>query len=325
MNETITGIHHVTAIASDPERNVAFYTQVFGMRMVKLTVNQDAPTVYHLYYGDELGRPGTAMTFFPWPRAKRGRPGTGQATAVSLAVPEDALGYWTERLNEMGIAHEALQRRFDEAFISLRDPDGLRLELVAHSGTDKHLAWQGGPVPVVFAIRGFYNITLREREPAPTEALLTGTLGFRLEAEDGPLRRYAIGSGGPGAFVDVRHDPDAGEGTVSAGSIHHVAWRTPNEAQHRAWREVIAGLGNEVTPVIDRHYFRSLYFREPGGALFELATDPPGFTVDEPAAALGARLVLPPWLEPDRERIERLLPASPARLIEIASGVREER
>jgi len=317
---SLSGIHHVTAIARDPEANVRFYTQVLGMRLVKLTVNQDAPTVYHLYYGDALGQPGTALTFFPWPRAQRGQPGAGRAVAVSFAVPPDSWAFWTRWLDQHGVRFAGPRARFDEEVVALQDPDGLALELVAHPEADDRRAWEDGPIPSAHAVRGLYGVTLWERALEATDQFMTGTLGFERDRRDDETHRYRLGAGGPGALVDVRELPAAKAGAVSVGSIHHVAWRVSDDVQLRAWRECVGAGGLSVTPVIDRHYFRSLYFREPGGALFELATDPPGFAIDEPVDALGSNLVLPPWLEDKRERIERLLPAPPAKLIEIAAG-----
>lgn len=323
MAPQITGIHHITAICRDPERNVRFYTSVLGLRILKVTVNQDAPTVYHLYYGDEEGTPGSVLTFFPWPRAQRGRPGVGQANVVSFAIRRTSLGYWTERLINQGVDFEGPRRQFGETRLAFRDPDGLMLELVAHPDADERPYWGGGPVPAEHAIRGFHGVTLWEDSVEATERLLTETLGFQSVKEERSMRRYAAGEGGSGTFVDVRATPDFWGGRVSAGTVHHVAWRTPDGEQHRAWRETIADLGYNVTPVIERHYFRSIYFREPGGVLFEIATDPPGFTVDESVDELGSRLVLPPWLEAERERIERLLPTPPSKLIGIARGTQD--
>ena len=325
MSSSITGLHHVTAICRDPERNVRFYTGVLGLRLVKITVNQDAPTVYHLYYGDETGSPGSVLTFFPWPRAKSGRPGLGQANVVSFAIRPTSLGYWTERLIHQGIAYEGPRRQRGETRIAFRDPDGLMLELVAHPEADERPYWADGPVPGEHAIRGLHSVTLWEDAIEDTDRLLTDTLGFRQVSERGAIRRYAIGDGGPGTLVDVRSAPEFWDGVVSVGTVHHVAWRTPDAEQHQAWQETIADLGYHVTPVIERHYFRSIYFREPGGVLFEVATDPPGFTIDESVDELGSRLVLPPWLEDEaeRERIERLLPAPPSRLIDIAQGTED--
>ncbi len=308
MDKLISGIHHVTAIAGDPQRNIDFYAGILGLRMVKLTVNYDDPTTYHLYYGDETGSPGTILTFFPWPDAPRGRLGTGQLTSTSFSIPEKSLPYWMNRLRDNKVGFEGPVRRFDEEIISFQDPDGLRLELVHHDFRENRTGWKGGPVPLEYAIRGFYGASLSEEGYERTASLLTDTLGFRKIGEEENRFRYEVGGGGPGSFVDVLCKPDSAPGLVSVGTVHHVAWRTPNDRQHKAWRESIARVGLNVTPIIDRKYFHSIYFREPGGVLFEVATDNPGFTADQPLGELGSRLMLPPWLEPERARLERVLP-----------------
>ena len=302
------GIHHVTAVASDPQRNVDFYCRALGMRLVKQTVNFDAPDTYHLYYGDEQGTPGSVLTFFPWPGAPRGRRGTGQATVVSCSIPEGSLGWWRHWLQGQGIEVREAVSRLDEDALSFHDPDGLVVELVAHADPPDMTPWQGSPVPPEHQVRGFYGVTMSERRLDETAGLLTDTLGFRLVDEEGPRARFDVGHGGPGRRVDVLAEPDAPRGLVAAGTVHHVAWRAPDDDAQASWREHIAGQGLQVTPIIDRNYFHSIYFREPGGVLLEVATDPPGFTIDEPLLELGRRLRLPPWLEPDREQIEAALP-----------------
>ncbi len=308
MRKPIEGIHHVTAMASDPQANVDFYTGVLGLRLVKRTVNFDDPGTYHLYYGDEVGHPGTIMTFFPWPGARRGVQGAGQATVTSFSVPEGSLGYWTERLSRLGVDFQEPRPRFDEEVLTVLDPDGLRLELVARAEADGRAPWQGGGVPTEHAIRGFEGVTLTEWNAHVTEEVLAGTMGFRRVAEAGGRIRFEVGAGGPGTRVDVLAAPSAVRGHVSAGTVHHVAWRSADEQDQLAWREAIAESSLYVTPVLDRQYFRSIYFREPGGVLFEIATDPPGFTRDEPVESLGTALKLPPWLEPSREKIQAVLP-----------------
>jgi glyoxalase family protein len=322
MAKQIEGIHHVTALASDPQANVDFYTGTLGLRLVKKTVNFDDPGTYHLYYGDETGNPGTIMTFFPWPLARRGTRGAGQATVTSFSVPQGSLGYWTERLERQGVLFESPRERFDEEVMTLFDPDGLQLELVARAG-DPRAPWEGGPVPAEHAVRGFEGTTLTEWNPEITSELLTGTLGFRPVAQSGDRFRFEVGAGGPGTRVDVVAAPAAGRGRISAGTVHHVAWRVSDGAEQEAWRQKIAEDGLYVTPILDRQYFRSIYFREPGGVLFEIATDPPGFTWDEPVESLGSGLKLPPWLEPERQRIESVLPPVEVRPVvaETAGGV----
>ena len=320
MTQQIEGIHHVTALASDPQANVDFYTGVLGLRLVKKTVNFDDPGTYHLYYGDETGNPGTIMTFFPWPLARRGTRGAGQATVTSFSVPQGSLGYWTERLERHGVLFESPRERFDEEVMTLFDPDGLQLELVARAG-DPRAPWEGGPVPAEHAVRGFEGTTLTEWNPEITSELLTGTLGFRSVAQAGNRFRFEVGAGGPGTRVDVVASPAAARGHISAGTVHHVAWRVADGKAQESWRQTIAENGLYVTPVLDRQYFRSIYFREPGGVLFEIATDPPGFTWDEPVETLGSGLKLPPWLEPERQRIESALPPVEVRTaVETAGG-----
>jgi len=315
MDTQILGIHHVTAIAGDPQRNLDFYTGLLGLRLVKLTVNYDDPGTYHLYYGDATGRPGTILTFFTWPDAPRGRLGTGQTAATALAIPRASLGYWVERLVQHGVAHEGPTVRFgtlDEETISFRDPDGLALELVAAPRAEERPGWEGGSVPAEHAIRGVHGVTLWEERPERTAALLTETLGFRRVAEEGGLVRYAAGAGGPGTFVDVRDAGNPRRGSVAVGTVHHVAYRTPTDEGQRAWLADLAGHGAHVSPIMDRQYFHSIYFREPGGVLFEIATDLPGFATDEPTERLGTGLRLPAWLESHRAELEAALP--PARL-----------
>ena len=308
MKKQIPGIHHVTALASDPQRNVDFYTHTLGLRLVKLTVNFDDPTTYHLYFGDEQGSPGTLLTFFPWPGAARGRQGTGQVAATSFAVPEGALDYWEDRLRQRDAAFLKRERRFDEEALAFLDPDWMPLELVARPGADAIAPWEGGGIPVDYAIRGFDGVTMWEEDLTPSLDLLTGTMGFKLVGQEGPRTRLRAASDGHGTMIDLLHLPGQERGWDGAGTVHHVAWRTPDDAEQRAWREEIAGLGFRVTQVVDRQYFRSIYFREPGGVLFEIATDPPGMDWDEPVEALGTGLRLPSWLEPQRAQVEAALP-----------------
>lgn len=306
----ITGLHHVTAIAGDPQRNIDFYMGFLGLRLVKLTVNYDDPETYHLYYGDGIGRPGTIMTFFPWPGAPKGRKGTGQLTTTSFAIPEGAIDFWVKRLKERQVGFEGPVRRNDnEQVLSFSDPDGLALELVSHPRATDRGGWEDGPVPHEHAVRGFHAVTLTEEGYERTAAMLTKVLGFRLGREVGIRFRYAIAAGDPGALLDVECKPASPPGMVSVGTVHHVAWRTPNDEQQKAWRDVLVKSGLNVTPIIDRQYFRSIYFREPGGVLFEIATDPPGFTIDEKEEELGKSLKLPPWLEPLRQHLEHALPS----------------
>jgi glyoxalase family protein len=307
MSIKFAGIHHVTAIAEDPQENVDFYAGVLGLRLVKKTVNFDDPSSYHLYYGDTAGNPGTIMTFFSWPGVHRGRIGNGQVSATSFAVPEDSLGYWVERLLQHGVRFEQPKKRFDETVLAFRDPDGLAIELVTQPGGDRGDVWERSLVPSEYAIRGISGVSLSEQSGVVTRDLLANFLGFEKVEEANGRARYLTTSSG-GSFADVLEEPDGLRGLTSVGTVHHVAWRAPDEETQREWREEISTRGFSVTPVLDRNYFRSIYFREPGGVLFEIATDQPGFAVDEEPEHLGENLKLPSWLEKDRERIEESLP-----------------
>jgi glyoxalase family protein len=308
MDYELPGIHHITAIAGDPQANVDFYAGILGLRLVKLTINFDDPGTYHLYYGDGVGHPGTIMTFFPWPKSPRGRIGAGQVSATAFAVPAGSLPYWTERLQERGVVHKGPVERFDEQALLLADPDGLGVELIESAIVPPDRAWQDGPVPVEYAVHGFHSATLTVEGYQRTATLLTETMQFRLIGEQGPRFRYATPAGGPGAIADVVCAPEEHPGRIGVGTVHHIAWRAPNDEQQASWRAELARLHYNVTPVIDRKYFHSIYFREPGGILFEIATDPPGFGVDEPLDQLGSKLQLPPWLEPAREHVMSVLP-----------------
>jgi glyoxalase family protein len=303
------GIHHITAICSDPRRNAAFYTDILGLRMVKRTVNFDDPTTWHLYYGDETGSPGTALTFFAWGSLPPGRSGVGQAVATSFMIPERSLAYWTGRLADKGVPHGEPERRFDQTVVALRDPDGMNLELVATKGARALPAWAAGPVPEEHAIRGFHGVTLLVSEVEPTAEVLTQALGFTAAGVDGAHHRF-VGAAGPfGMVVDLRLQSDGTPGRQGAGSVHHVAFRAANDAAELAMATAVRDMGLKPTDQIDRQYFHSVYFREPGGILFEIATDAPGFTVDEPRDQLGRSLKLPAWYEARRQEIEAALPA----------------
>jgi glyoxalase family protein len=310
----VLGIHHVTAIAGDPQRNLDFYTGILGLRFVKRTVNFDDPQTYHFYYGDEVGTPGTILTFFPWPGARRGRQGPGQAAVTSFAVLPTALGFWVERLVRHGIRFEGPTKRGAthgdvEQVLAFRDHDGLMLEIVAHEDADAQPGWDGAPgISREHALRGFHTVTLWEESGDDTERLLVDTLGFRPLRDEEGTRRYTAGGGEPGSLVDVRTIGGFPSAVSGAGTVHHVAWSVLDDAAQLEVRERVLKAGFEPTPVIDRNYFHSVYFREPGGVLFELATKPPGFTIDEPVERLGERLMLPPQYEPVRAHIEAALP-----------------
>ena len=307
MSTDTTGIHHVTAIAGGPQRNVDFYIGLLGLRMVKKTVNFDDPETYHLYYGDGDGSPGSIMTFFPWANAPAGLQGTGQLTVTSFSIQESSLGYWTDRLIDHGVRFEKPSRRFDDTVISFADPEGMRLELIA-SATESRSPWEDGPVPAEHAVRGFHHVTLSGRDPERTTELMSETLGFRQVEEGDGRYRFEAGDGGPGNVVDVVDGSGESRGRMGVGTVHHVAFRAENDGHQLEIREEIERLGYDVTPVLDRNYFHSIYFREPGGVLFEIATDPPGFAVDEEPGELGTSLKLPPQYESRRDHIESVLP-----------------
>ncbi len=305
--EQITGIHHVTAIAGDPQKNLDFYSGILGLRLVKLTVNYDDPGTYHIYYGDYSGNPGTILTFFPWKGMPRGRAGAGQATATSFSVPAGSLGHWTSRLRDNGIEPISTLNRFEEDAIGFQDYDGMAIELVAAKLPDLRPGWPGGPVPDELAIRGFHSATLATGRFEDSSKLLTGTMGFRKTAQDGNRHRFETASGGAHSIVDLM-EAEAPHGRQGAGSVHHIAWRVATDEGQKDWREKLVSQGLGVSPVMDRKYFHSIYYREPSGILFEIATDPPGFLVDEPLELLGQKLVLPPWLEPSRKELVGILP-----------------
>jgi glyoxalase family protein len=305
---TITGIHHVTAIVDDAQQNVDFYADLLGLRLIKRTVNFDAPDTYHLYFGDELGRPGTIMTFFPWAGAARGSNGSGQMSATAFAIPQASLDYWLARLSNRGIRHADPAQRFGHDVVSLYDPAGLLLELVARPDVAERQGWQGGGVPAEHAIRGFDGATLTLGNSAASSDLLTEVMGFRELGSEGNRTRYALGTGEAGTLVDIVSRPDLPFGRIGAGSVHHIAWRVPDDAHELTWQQKLRSYGVQVTEVRDRQYFHSIYFQEPGGVLFEIATDNPGFTLDETPEQLGQALNLPPWLESQRTMIERMLP-----------------
>ncbi len=309
---TTQGIHHVTAIAGDPQRNIDFYAGVLGLRLVKRTVNFDDPETYHFYFGDEVGTPGSLITFFPWPGARPGRPGSGQVVVVSFAVVPGALGFWLERLLRHGVNYRGPTKHgagpAAEQVIAFTDPDGLALEIVAHPGAAARPAWGGtSGVSREQAIHGFHSVGIWV-ETDDTEHLLTKTLGFELVDEVDGARRVGAGDRGVGTLANVRAVGDFPRGVGGPGTVHHVAWRVADDATQLVLRDAVIAAGLEPTPVIDRTYFRSVYFREPGGVLFELATEGPGFMVDEPVGRLGEKLQLPARLESRRLALEAVLP-----------------
>ena len=300
-------IHHITAIAGDPDRNLRFYARTLGLRLVKLTVNYDDPATYHFYFGDELGRPGTILTFFPWPDGSPGRLGTGLVAAVGFAIPPGSLGFWIERLLAQGVRYLGPTRRFEEPVLAFADPDGLALELIATERALEMPGWAGGPVPPEHAIRALHGATIWEDGDSGAADLLTAQLGFRRVAEEGSFLRLDAGDE-RGAVLDLRRAPGFWRGAGGVGIVHHIAFRAADPADQLARRAALEQAGYDVTPVLDRTYFRSVYFKEPGGVLFEVATDGPGFTVDESAAELGTSLKLPAQYEAVRDRVAEALP-----------------
>jgi glyoxalase family protein len=304
----MNGLHHVTAIAGKALANFDFYTRTLGLRFVKKTVNFDDPGTYHFYYGDEAGQPGTILTFFPWEQAPAGRGGVGQTHETAFRVPAGSIGYWTHRFIAAGIAHEAPEKRFGETVLPFTDPDGMRLALVGVAGAANEPGWSNGDVPAEHAIRGFHSVTLLLENATRTAAILTDVFGFSDAGQEGTLRRLSTGSA-LGGIVDLREAPGFLPGRQGHGSVHHIAFRAANDAvQAEMARKLVESHGVHVTEQKDRNYFRSVYFREPGGILFEIATDEPGFAVDEPVETLGRDLKLPAFLEPHRKDIEQVLP-----------------
>ncbi len=306
----ISGLHHITAIAGPAQENLDFYAGVLGMRLVKKSVNQDDPGTYHLFYADAEGHPGTDLTFFPWAQLAPHRDGYGLSTEVSLAVPPGSLGFWSARLARYGTKILSPERRFGQHVLPFIDPHGLPLALIESESSlgRPFTPWEQSPIPVEHQIRGLESARMVERDLAETISFLVDSLGFRKVAEEGNWQRYGLGQGSSGQYVDLQALPEARRGAWGTGSVHHIAWRVTDEAHQLEVREAASRGGAQPTPVIDRFWFKSVYFREPGGVLFELATDGPGFHVDEAMSSLGETLVLPPWLETDRPAIEAVLP-----------------
>lgn len=309
MRKSVHGIHHVTAIAGDPQENLDFYVGVMGLRLVKKSVNQDVTHTYHLFYADDKGTPGTDLTFFPWPDMAPARLGVGFTVEVAFAAPAGSLPYWRERLTRAGIERGPEATRFGETVLTFRDPHGLPLALVETGAIRPFAPWEGSPVPVEHQVRGMHSVRIWERDQTSTEALLTRVMGFDLIGEEDGWRRYGVEGGGPGGAVDLKAMPGERRGQWGTGGVHHVAWRVKDDEEQMALRAGIEKFGLSPTPQIDRFWFHSVYFREPGGVLFELATDGPGFARDEQQAHLGEMLILPPWLEGQRQEIEAALPS----------------
>lgn len=308
MTNRILGIHHITAIAGEAQRNYDFYSKVLGLRLVKKTVNFDDPGTYHFYYGNETGTPGTILTFFPWTHVKRGMTGTGMATEIGYSVPADSLDFWARRFDERKVKHDLPLERFGEILLPFRDPDGLNISLIVPAKEDARKPWETSEIKADAATKGFHSITLTLRNATPTAEILTGIFGYKLLKQEGNYYRFVTDAIDNAAIVDIIEAPNEKPGIGAGGTNHHVAFRVKNEEILMAFREKIAARGLNITPKIDRNYFFSLYFREPGGVLFELATDNPGFDADENVNELGTHLKLPVQYEPQREKIEKILP-----------------
>lgn len=307
MTQAMGSLHHVTAIASDPQRILDFYVEVLGLRFVKRTVNFDDPGSYHFYLGDDSGSPGTILTFFAWPGATRGSLGLGETSAVAFRIREASLDFWEHRLLSAGVSAERAADRFGEPVLSFGDPDGMRVELIATNDPDDYKVPRNSGVPQEHVVRGFHGVTLCEVGFEQTARVLE-KMGFRNAAQEQNRFRFVADGLGPGRFIDVRVQPQLIYGNMGAGTIHHIAFRASDDASQLEWRQILASMSLNVTPVLDRCYFHSVYFREPGGVLFEVATDNPGFMIDESAESLGVELKLPPWLEKNRAAIEQVLP-----------------
>lgn len=305
MKPLITGIHHITAIAGNPQENIDFYTGILGLRLVKKTVNFDAPGVYHFYFGDEFGRPGTVFTTFPFTNARKGVKGAGEVAYTAFSIPSGSLEYWIARLKRYGITVSDILTRFGDKLIRFEDHDSMGIELVANDQDDR-IGWSYGNVPTEYSLRGFYGATLSLRDKDLTENLLTTHMNYRFIAEENGRYRYGT-AGKPGDIVDIVLDKSGNRGVQSAGTVHHIAFRTENAASQLKVQELLMKNGYQVTEVKDRSYFTSIYFREPGGVLFEVATDEPGFTIDEDEAHLGEAIKLPDWAETNRSELEKSL------------------
>ncbi len=308
MDRMIKGIHHVTAIAGNAKRNLDFYTRILGLRLVKKTVNFDDPGTYHFYFGNEVGEPGTILTFFPWEDIIQGRRGSGQATETAFSVPGNSFDFWLKRFDQENVIYNKPAKRFDEEYLTFLDPDGLKLELVS-TNNDTRKPYTGNGIPASYAIKGFYNVTLSLEGYEKTAQLLTDLFGYQLISEEVNRFRFASGAPDGASLIDLVCLPDGHRGQVAAGSVHHVAFRAIDKEEQLFFRERLADMNFNVTPPINRDYFMSIYFREPGGVLFEIATDSPGFTIDEPLETLGKALKLPRMYEPRRSDIEKALPS----------------
>ncbi len=305
--DPIKGLHHVTAIASDPQRNVDFYRNVLGQRLVKRTVNFDSPDTYHFYFADEIGNPGSVLTFFAWPNMRRGVRGNGETNAVAYNVPIGTLSFWQEHLKRNGITPKAIETRFGQKVLAFNDPDGMGVELVETDHLPKIQFWSDGPIPLEYALHGFHSVTLWLEDIDATAELLTAQMGYQKVGQEENRHRFVADQGTRGHFIDLVERPGKPQAGFGVGSIHHIAFRVPGDEQQLEYQSLIRSAGFGVTDVMDRSYFHSIYFRERGGVLFEIATDTPGFAIDEPVEALGENLRLPAWQERNRTAIEESL------------------
>ena len=308
MENGILGLHHITAIAGKAKRNLYFYTKVLGQRLVKKTVNFDDPGTYHFYFGDVVGTPGSILTFFPWEEIGKGHTGTGMATGIGYSVPKDSLEFWADRFKQYNIKHEEVAEKFGEKYLHFQDPDGLKIDLIVPVNEDKRKPWETDEVKAAVATKGFHSVTLTLKNVAPTATILTDILGYKLLKQEGSHYRFVTDAIDNASVVDIIEAPNFAAGVNAAGTNHHVAFRVKDDIILMDYREKIVSKGLSITPKIDRDYFYSLYFREPGGVLFELATDNPGFAKDEPVNELGTHLKLPTQYEGARAEIEKLLP-----------------
>ena len=308
MENKILGLHHITAIAGDAKKNLDFYTKVLGLRLLKKTVNFDDPGTYHLYYGDERGSAGTVLTFFPYEGARRGSAGTGMATNIAYAVPAGSFDFWIDRFEKHNVVYNKPSEKFGESYLTFLDPDGLKLELVVPKNQDNRQAWETTEVNAAVATKGFHGVTLTLRDIKPTAAILTGIFEYKLLEQSGNRYRYITDAVETANIIDLVELPNEARGIGGAGTNHHIAFRVKNEEVLMQFQQKVAHAGHSITNKIDRNYFYSLYFREPGGVLFEIATDNPGFGIDEPWDKLGSGLLLPPQYEPRRAEIEAVLP-----------------
>ena len=307
MRERVTGLHHLTAIAGDPRRNYEFYTGLLGLRLVKKTVNFDDPGTYHLYYGDGEANPGSVITFFSWTAGQRGRRGPGQISDVSFSIPEGGIGYWAERLKEHNVETELDEAKFGRDGIRFNDPDGLQLGLVEEEDLSA-TSWKGSVIPDAYAIGRICGVSVSLGKNEPTGRFLEEALGMNFVGELGGERKFGVNHAGSDFFINLIQSGDHADGRIGVGSVHHLAWKVEDEQRQSVWKSLLEDHGLRVTSVADRKYFKSIYFREPGGILFEMATEDPGFAVDETKESLGEGLMLPGWLEHRRKEIENSLP-----------------